>query len=41
MDDFEPFGKKDDEIDSLGQTVFTFSEDIGMEFGLRNVEWLF
>ena len=34
MDDFKLFGKSDDQIDSLAQTVFTFSEDIGMEFGL-------
>ena len=25
----------DDQIDSLVQTMFTFSEDIGMEFGLK------
>ena len=35
MDDFKLFGKNDDQIDSIVQTVFTFSEDIGMEFGLK------
>ena len=35
MDDLKLFGKSDDQIDSLVQLVFTFSEDIGMEFGLK------
>ena len=35
MDDLQLFGKRDDQIDSLVQTVFIFSEDIGMEFGLK------
>ena len=35
MDDLKLFGKSDDQIDSLVQVVFTFSEDIVMEFGLR------
>ena len=35
MDDLKLFGKRDDQIDCLVQTVFTFSEDIGMEFGLK------
>ena len=35
MDDLKLFGKRNDEIDSLVQTVFTFSEDIGMEFDLK------
>ena len=35
MGDLKLFGKNDDQIDSLVQTVFTFSEDIGMEFGLK------
>ena len=35
MDDFKFFAKSDDQIDSLVQTVFTFNEDIGMEFGLK------
>ena len=35
MDDLKLFGKSDDQIDRLVQTVFTFSEDIGMKFGLK------
>ena len=35
MDDLKLFEKSDDQIDSLVQIVFTFSEDIGMEFGLK------
>ena len=35
MDDLKLFGKNDVQIDRLVQTVFTFSEDIGMEFGLK------
>ena len=35
MDDLKLFGKSNNEIDSLVQTVFTYSEDIGMEFGLK------
>ena len=35
MDDLKLFGKSDDQINSLVQTVFTFSEGIGMEFGLK------
>ena len=35
MDDLKLFGKSNDQIDSLVQIVFTFSEDIGMEFGLK------
>ena len=31
MDDLKLFGKSVDQIDDLVQTVFTFSEDIGME----------
>ena len=27
--------KRDGQIDTLAQTVFTFSEDIGMEFDLK------
>ena len=33
--DLKLFGKSDDQIDSLVQTVFTLSENIGMEFGLK------
>ena len=35
MDDLKLFGKSDGQIDSLVQTLFTFSEDIGLEFGLN------
>ena len=35
MDDLKLFGKSEDQIDSLVQTVLIFSEDIGMEFGLK------
>ena len=35
MDDLKLFGKSDDQIDSLVQTAFTFSQDIGIEFGLK------
>ena len=35
MDDLKLFGKSDDQIDCLVQTMFTFSEGIGMEFGLK------
>ena len=35
MDDLKLFGKSEDQIDSLVQTVFIFIEDIGMEFGLK------
>ena len=33
MDDLKLFGKSDDQIDSLVQTMLTFSEDIGTQFG--------
>ena len=35
MDDLKLFGKSEDQIDSLVQTVLLFSEDIGMVFGLK------
>ena len=35
MNHLKLFGKSYDQIDSLVKTVFTFSEDIGMEFGLK------
>ena len=34
MDDLRLFRKSDGHIDSLVQTVLTFSEDICMEFGV-------
>ena len=38
MDDLKLFGKSNEQIDSLVQTVFRFSEDVGMEFGLKKCE---
>ena len=35
MDDLKRYGKGDDQLDSLVQTKFTFSENIGMEFCLK------
>ena len=35
MDDLKLFGKNEEQIDSLVNTVHIFSTDIGMEFGLR------
>ena len=35
MDGLKLFGKSEDQIDSLIQTVFIFSEDIGMEIDLK------
>ena len=35
MDDLKLFAKSIDQIDSLVQTVYVFSEDIRMEFGLK------
>ena len=35
LDDPKRYGKDDNQLDSLVQTKFTFSEDIGMEFGLK------
>ena len=35
MDDLKRFGKSEDQIDSLVRTAFIFSEDIGMEIGLK------
>ena len=37
MDDLKLFGKSNDQIDSSVKTVFTFSEDIGKEFGLKKL----
>ena len=41
MDDLKLFGKRVDQINSLVQTVFTFSEDIDMEFGLKKCGMIF
>ena len=35
MDDLKLFGKSYQQIDSLVQTIHTFSTDIGMEFGIK------
>ena len=35
MDDLKLFGQSNEQIDSLVQTVFRFTEDVGMEFELR------
>ena len=35
MDDLKLFAKSQDKIDSLINTVYTFSEKIGMEFGIK------
>ena len=35
MDDLKLFGKSYEQIDSLVQTVHTFSIDIGMEFRIK------
>ena len=35
MDDLKLFAKSIDQIYSLVQNVYVFSEDIGMEFGLK------
>ena len=35
MDDLKLFGKNQDQIDSVVQTVNIFDEDIGVQFGLN------
>ena len=35
MDDLRLFAKNKNQIDSLVQTVRIFSEDIGMQFGIK------
>ena len=35
MDDLKLFAKSKNQIDSLVQTVYIFSEDIGMQFGIN------
>ena len=35
MDDLKLFAKSNNQIDSLVNAVYTFSEDIGMEFGIK------
>ena len=41
MDDLKFFGKSEDQIESQVETVFTFNEDIGIEFGLIKCGVLF
>ena len=40
MDDLKLFAKPSDQIDSLVNTVYTFSEDTGMEFGIKKCGFL-
>ena len=40
MDDLKSFAKSKNQIDSLVQTVDIFSEDIGMQFGIKKCELL-
>ena len=40
MDDLKLFAKSNDQIDLLVSTVYTFSEDIGMEFGMKKCGFL-
>ena len=40
MDDLKLFAKSNDQIDSLVSTVYTVSEDIGMEFEIKKCEVL-
>ena len=40
MDDMKLFAKSNDPIDSLVNTVYTFSEDIGMGFGKKKCGFL-
>ena len=35
MDDFRLYGKNGSQIDSLVQTVWSYSEDSGMKFGIN------
>ena len=35
MDDLKLFAKSNDQIDSLANALYTFSEYIGMEFGIK------
>ena len=35
MDDLKLLERSNDQIDSLVNTVYTLSEDIGMEFGIK------
>ena len=35
MDDLKLFSKNDEQIDALVRTVYVFSTDIGMQFGMK------
>ena len=35
MDDLKLYGKSNDHIDSLVRTVYLFTSDVGMEFGMK------
>ena len=35
MNDFNLYGKSNDQIDSLVRTVYLFTSDVGMEFGVK------
>ena len=35
MDDLKLYGKSNDQIDSLVRTVYLFTSDVGMEFGVK------
>ena len=39
MDDLKLFAKNEDEIDGLVQSVHMFTEDIGIQFGVKSVVW--
>ena len=36
MDDLKLFGKREEQTDTLVRTVHVFSNDIGIEFGMKN-----
>ena len=40
MDDLKLFAKSNGQINSMVNTVYTFSEDIGLEFGIKKFEVL-
>ena len=35
MDDLKLYGKSNDQVDSLVRTVYIFTSDVGMEFGVE------
>ena len=40
MDDLKLFSKSEEQMDTLFTTVNVFSNDIGMDFRIKNVEFL-